>query len=170
MRTGPTTTTVDSPVGPLTLAARDGRLSGIWMHGQRHAPDPADLGVADPRGFAGPAEQLGEWFAGQRTSFDLPLARDAGSAFQQQVWATLTRVPYGTTVTYAELAAAIGRPTAARAVGLANGRNPVCIVVPCHRVVGADGSLTGYAGGLDRKRWLLEHERRVAVRGAAATA
>ena len=102
--------------------------------------------------------QLGEYFAGERTRFDLALA-PAGTRFQRAVWAALRTIPYGETRTYTEQAVAVGRPSAVRAVGAANGRNPIAIVVPCHRVVGADGSLTGFGGGIDRKRWLLAHER-----------
>ncbi len=155
-------TVVDSPVGPLTLVATDGVLSGLYMDRQRHRPDERTFGEPDAAPFADAAAQLEEYFAGRRTEFDLPLA-PAGTPFQHSVWAELRRIPFGETVTYRELAERIGRPTAARAVGLANGRNPICIIVPCHRVVGADGSLTGYAGGLDRKRHLLTLERRVAA-------
>lgn len=101
--------------------------------------------------------QLAEYFAGTRETFDLPLGAE-GTAFQQRVWAALRTIPFGQTWGYAQLAQAIGQPTAARAVGLANGRNPLSIVVPCHRVIGKNGTLTGYAGGLNRKAWLLEHE------------
>ena len=111
-----------------------------------------------PGGFSGAAEQLAEYFAGSRTEFDLPLA-PSGSPFQLAVWAELARIPYGVTVSYGAVATAIGKSLlASRAVGLANGRNPISIIVPCHRVIGADGSLTGYGGGLDRKEWLLRHE------------
>ena len=146
-----------SPVGPLTLVAHDHRLAGLYMDGQRHRPDGVQ-GDRDPGAFRAAVEQLDAYFAGERTAFDLPL-RLAGTAFQQLVWAELQTIPYGTTVSYGELARRIGRPGASRAVGLANGRNPVGIIVPCHRVVGATGSLTGYGGGIDRKRRLLDHER-----------
>jgi methylated-DNA-[protein]-cysteine S-methyltransferase len=107
--------------------------------------------------FAAARDQLDEYFAGERTEFDLPLGH-AGTRFEEQVWSALRRIPYGATATYGEIARGIGHPTGARAVGTANGRNPIAIVVPCHRVVGAGGKLTGYAGGLDRKRFLLELE------------
>ncbi|PSJ26960.1 cysteine methyltransferase [Streptosporangium nondiastaticum] len=157
-------TVIDSPYGPLTLVAADDRLSGLYMEGQRHRPPQETFGAYDPqphaRGsvFARTREQLEEYFAGARTAFDLPLAL-AGTDFQRTVWHALQEIPYGETVSYGLLAARIGRPAASRAVGLANGRNPVGIVVPCHRVVGATGALTGYGGGLPRKQRLLACER-----------
>jgi methylated-DNA-[protein]-cysteine S-methyltransferase len=157
-------TVIDSPVGPLTLVAADGTLVRLSMSERRHAPAPEWFGepVAedDSEPLAEAARQLRGYFAGQRTGFDLPLALD-GSAFQRRVWAALRDIPYGETVSYGQLADRIGQPTASRAVGLANGRNPIGIIVPCHRVVGADGSLTGYGGGIERKRYLLAHEQRV---------
>jgi methylated-DNA-[protein]-cysteine S-methyltransferase len=153
--------TIGSPVGPLTLIAAAGRLTGLHMEVQRHPLDPAAYGAAgDPAAepFAAAARQLDAYFAGQLQAFDLPLDL-AGTPFQQRVWAELQRIPFGETATYGELAAALGKPSASRAVGLANGRNPVSIVVPCHRVIGSDGSLTGYGGGIDRKRFLLALER-----------
>ncbi|MDT3397472.1 methylated-DNA--[protein]-cysteine S-methyltransferase [Streptomyces sp. B1866] len=158
-------TVMDSPYGPLTLVAADGQLAGLYMVGQRHRPPEESFGERDERPFGAARDQLGEYFDGRRHSFDLPL-RLLGTPFQQTVWAALREIPYGRTVSYGELADRIGRPTAARAVGLANGRNPVGIVVPCHRVVGSTGDLTGYGGGLDRKRRLLDFERR----GAEAVA
>ncbi len=155
---------VDSPVGPLTLVAERGRLRGLFMDEQRHAPDMADLGTpGDPADepFAQAATQLAAYFSGQLTAFDLPLA-PAGTPFQLRVWDALRTIPYGQTLTYGQLASQIGSPAASRAVGLANGRNPISVVVPCHRVIGADGSLTGYGGGLHRKRFLLDLERAVA--------
>lgn len=154
-----THTTVDSPVGPLTLVDDDGALAGLYMADQRHLPDPASFGPRDDGAQPALREQLTAYFAGELREFDVPLAV-AGTPFQQAVWSALREVPYGTTCTYGDLAAAIGRPTAVRAVGAANGRNPVCIVVPCHRVVGSGGSLTGYAGGVERKQLLLALERR----------
>jgi methylated-DNA-[protein]-cysteine S-methyltransferase len=152
----------DSPLGPLTLVAAGGKLAGLYMNGR--APDSVDAaGVAsgaDARVLAEAARQLAEYFDGERTAFDLPLAL-AGTAFQQRVWDALRGIGYGETVSYGQLADRIGQPTAARAVGLANGRNPVSIIVPCHRVVGSDGSLTGYGGGIASKQRLLELERRV---------
>jgi methylated-DNA-[protein]-cysteine S-methyltransferase len=151
-------TVLDSPVGPLTLVAADGVLTGLYMDRQRYRPAEETFGDRDHEPFAEAAGQLEEYFAGRRTEFDLPLLL-TGTAFQRQVWAELRRIPHGTTVSYGELAERLGRPTAARAVGMANGRNPVGIIVPCHRVVGAAGALTGYGGGLDRKERLLAFER-----------
>ncbi len=160
---------VDSPVGPLTIVAEDGQIRCLYMDLQRHRPDDAQLGEPDPGGreadpFKAAADQLDAYFAGQLTSFDLPLAPH-GSEFQRRVWAALQEIPYGQTKSYGELAIRIGAPGAARAVGLANGRNPIGIVIPCHRVVGSDGSLTGYGGGIERKRALLDLE--LEVSGAA---
>jgi methylated-DNA-[protein]-cysteine S-methyltransferase len=159
-------TVTDSPVGPLTLVAVDGKLVGCYMDAQRHRPADAIFGDPDPEPFAAAVEQLGEYFAGERQDFDLPLAF-GGTAFQQRVWAALQEIPYGETESYGELAARIGSPGASRAVGLANGRNPIGIIVPCHRVIGASGSLTGYGGGIERKRQLLDMEREVLWRVAA---
>ncbi|WP_043180149.1 methylated-DNA--[protein]-cysteine S-methyltransferase [Streptomyces sp. NRRL F-5123] len=154
-------TITDSPVGPLTLVVRRGGLAGVYMTEQRHLPAPETFGprvaVTDHPVLARTAEQLAGYFAGDVRDFDIDLSV-SGTAFQQRVWAALRDIPYGETVSYGELAAALGQPTASRAVGLANGRNPVSIIVPCHRVVGANGSMTGYGGGIDRKRWLLGFE------------
>jgi methylated-DNA-[protein]-cysteine S-methyltransferase len=162
MRTPPTGrrchTVLDSPCGPLTLVAVDGRLSGLYMTRQRHRPAQETFGEPHPEPFTEVIRQLGEYFAGRRTRFDLPVTLD-GTEFQRTVWAALREIPYGETVSYGELADRLGRPTASRAVGLANGKNPIGIIVPCHRVVGAKGDLTGYGGGLDRKRFLLDFER-----------
>lgn len=151
------TTTIESPVGHLVLTSDGSALTGVLFD--------ADV---DPSWSTTPcavldrtAEQLGEYFAGARTDFDLPLA-PAGTPFQRSTWLALREIPYAETINYGQLALRVGNPKAARAVGLANGRNPISIVVPCHRVIGADGSLTGYGGGLDRKRLLLDLERRVA--------
>jgi methylated-DNA-[protein]-cysteine S-methyltransferase len=162
-----THTVLDSPVGPLTLVAADGVLTGLYMDRQRHRPEEHTFGERDPAPFGAVIGQLEEYFAGRRTVFDLPLA-PAGTAFQQQVWAALREIPYGHTVSYGELADRLGRPTAARAVGLANGRNPIGIIVPCHRVVGSSGDLTGYGGGLHRKRHLLDFERHTGAGPMAA--
>jgi methylated-DNA-[protein]-cysteine S-methyltransferase len=151
------TTTLASPVGPLTLTASDGHLTGMVMDGQRHAPALAPDRRRDDRWFVGIAGQLEDYFAGRLTRFDIRLQL-TGTEFQRQVWSELQRIPYGETVSYGELARRIGNPAAVRAVGLANGRNPIAIIVPCHRVIGADGSLTGYGGGLQRKAWLIDHE------------
>jgi methylated-DNA-[protein]-cysteine S-methyltransferase len=153
-----TTTTMESPVGVLTLTAVDGRLTGLHMDGQRHAPDTSSDWERDDDGLAPVVEQLEAYFGGSREDFDVVLDL-AGTEFQRRVWAGLLDIPYGETISYGELARRVGRPGASRAVGLANGRNPVAIIVPCHRVIGANGTLTGYGGGLDRKVWLLDHER-----------
>jgi methylated-DNA-[protein]-cysteine S-methyltransferase len=162
--------TIGSPVGPLTLVASGGRLTGLYMDAQRHLPDWAAFGPAgDPASapFAAAAGQLSRYFAGQLTRFDLPLEL-AGTAFQRQVWTALRDIPYGRTTTYGELAAGLGKAAASRAVGLANGKNPIAIIIPCHRVIGADGSMTGYGGGLPRKRLLLDLETRVTSAGQLA--
>ncbi|WP_246038311.1 methylated-DNA--[protein]-cysteine S-methyltransferase [Saccharothrix texasensis] len=149
---------VDSPVGRLTLVARGGVLAGLYLPEHRHRPALETFGERDASPFGEVVAQLEEYFAGRRTVFDLPLAM-AGTPFQQTVWDALKEIPHGETTSYGELAARIGRPTAPRAVGLANGRNPVSIIVPCHRVVGSTGGLTGYGGGIERKRALLAFER-----------
>ncbi|GAB3433514.1 methylated-DNA--[protein]-cysteine S-methyltransferase [Actinophytocola sediminis] len=153
---------MDSPVGQLTLVGSEGNLSGLYMTDQRYRPAEANFGDRDDAMFAGIIGQLDEYFGGERTEFTVSLA-PRGSAFQQTVWNALREVPYGETVTYGELAAQIGRPSAARAIGHANGHNPISIIVPCHRVIGAGGALTGYGGGLPRKRFLLDHERRLVL-------
>jgi methylated-DNA-[protein]-cysteine S-methyltransferase len=162
-------TVIDSAVGRLTLVAEDGAIVGLYMNLQRHRPDDGDLGEPDRRGrqaapFKTAADQLDAYFAGALTRFTLPMA-PRGSEFQQRVWTALQDIPYGQTESYGEMAERIGSPRAARAVGLANGKNPISIVIPCHRVVGSDGNLTGYGGGLDRKKQLLDLE--LAVSGAA---
>ena len=149
---------LDSPIGELTVVNSDGVLCGLFMPEQRHLPRPETFGRRDGRGFGRVDEQLRAYFDGEITSFDLPL-RLEGTPFQLRVWAELRRVPYGETRTYGQLAAALGSPLASRAVGLANGRNPISIIVPCHRIVGSTGRLTGYGGGLPRKQQLLDHER-----------
>lgn len=153
-------TIVDSPIGPLRIVATGGVLSGLYMDAQRHLPDEATFGVRDDDGpFDEVARQLDEYFAGERTDFDVPLHLE-GTAFQRQVWAALRDIPYGETWSYGQLATHIGSSGASRAVGLANGRNPIGVIVPCHRVVGSNGNLTGYGGGLERKQFLLDLERR----------
>ena len=154
-----THTVVDSPLGPITVVAHDRALAGVYLDGQRHRPPDGGLGERDDATLPSLCEQLTAYLAGELEQFDVELA-PLGTPFQAEVWAALRQVPYGATTTYGALAAAVGRPTAVRAVGAANGRNPYCLVVPCHRVVGADGALTGYAGGLDRKRFLLGLESR----------
>lgn len=156
---------IDSPLGPLTLVAQDGVLAGLYMSEQRHRPPEETFGSYDPSPFDEVVDQLDQYFAGRRTRFELPLVLH-GTPFQRRVWRELTTIPYGQTISYRQLAERIGSPNAARAVGLANGRNPIGIIVPCHRVVGATGALTGYGGGLDRKRRLLDLERGVVLTGA----
>ena len=162
----PTTfTRVSSPIGDLVLAGWDAALTGVYFPTSRHGPPPTERAgwlEDDGRGptadvLARTRQQLAEYFARTRTTFDIPLD-PPGTPFQRRVWDALCAIPYGTTLSYSELARRLGDLRATRAVGAANGRNPIPIIVPCHRVVGADGSLTGFGGGLDRKRWLLEHE------------
>jgi methylated-DNA-[protein]-cysteine S-methyltransferase len=175
---------VESPIGALHLVAEDGALVGLYTEAQpyviprpstavlRTALRPNGEGVLQEPGLGADGDaallqeaagQLAAWFRGALRTFDLPL-RPRGTPFQRAVWQELRRIPYGTTRTYGDVAAALGNPTASRAVGAANGRNPISIIVPCHRVIGATGALTGYAGGLARKRWLLDHERAVLAR------
>jgi methylated-DNA-[protein]-cysteine S-methyltransferase len=151
-------TVIDSPYGPLTLVADDGVLCGLYMTDQRHRPPEENFGERDDTPFDEPTAQLKAYFAGELTEFTLDLNL-SGTPFQQRVWQQLRNIPYGETRSYGELADALGNPGASRAVGLANGKNPIGIIVPCHRVVGADGSLTGYGGGLHRKQRLLDFER-----------
>ncbi|MET8578272.1 methylated-DNA--[protein]-cysteine S-methyltransferase [Streptomyces sp. NPDC005012] len=154
-------TVVDSPYGVLTLVAEDGVLCGLYMTQQRHRPAEETFGervAADEGPFPAVTEQLAAYFAGGLTEFDVPL-RLNGTPFQRAVWERLRAIPYGQTRSYGQLAVELGSPGSSRAVGLANGRNPVSIIVPCHRVIGAGGSLTGYGGGLERKQRLLEFER-----------
>lgn len=149
--------TMQSPVGQLTLAGRDDRLMHLRMVDQTYEPSREGW-VADDGAFPDAVEQLQAYFVGDLTEFDLRLNM-VGTAFQKKVWAALLTIPYGETRSYGEIARQIGAPGAFRAVGLANGHNPIGIIVPCHRVIGANGSLTGYGGGLDRKRALLEMEK-----------
>lgn len=152
---------VDTPVGELTLVGGPGGenvLAAIYFPDHARRPDAAGFGPRDDDAFPTARDQLAEYFAGVRTSFDLELA-PRGNEFQRKVWQLLTTIPYGQTRSYGQLAAQLGDPGLARAVGAANGRNPLSIVVPCHRVVGHDGSLTGYAGGLARKAFLLQLEQ-----------
>ncbi|MFF2191243.1 methylated-DNA--[protein]-cysteine S-methyltransferase [Streptomyces sp. NPDC058155] len=150
-------TVIDSPYGPLTLVAAEGVLSALYMTEQRHRPPQETFGEVDARPFGIVIDQLDEYFAGERTEFDVPL-RLNGTPFQRSVWEQLLAIPYGETRSYGQLADALGKSGASRAVGLANGKNPVGIIVPCHRVIGSTGSLTGYGGGLDRKQRLLAFE------------
>jgi methylated-DNA-[protein]-cysteine S-methyltransferase len=161
---GPTRYTVmDSPIGDLTLYGDGTALSGVKTLAKDGAVEPIPEGwVSDPAPFEEAVRQLTAYFAGELAVFDLPLA-PAGTPWQLRVWAGLTTIPYGETSSYGQLAEELGRPTASRAVGMANGRNPISIIVPCHRVIGADGTLTGYAGGLERKKFLLALEARAAA-------
>ena len=155
---------VPSPLGAIAIAATDKGLAGLWFaEGQRYLPDWLSGPAAWPDATDHPVlrqagQQLGEYFAGQRTAFELPLDLGHGTAFQQLVWQALLAIPPGEVISYAEVSRRIGSPTAVRAVGGAIGRNPVSIIVPCHRVTGSSGALTGYAGGLDRKSALLRLE------------
>ncbi|MEZ6022277.1 MAG: methylated-DNA--[protein]-cysteine S-methyltransferase [Hyphomonadaceae bacterium] len=146
----------DSPVGPLTLISDGAALTHLEFENPRYPFAPAPLG--DDAILKRTRQQLDQYFAGVLKRFDLPLAAE-GTAFQRQVWAELVNIPYGATRSYGQLAAAIGKPQASRAVGLANGRNPISIIVPCHRVIGANGGLTGYGGGMERKQILLDLEQ-----------
>jgi methylated-DNA-[protein]-cysteine S-methyltransferase len=147
-------TIIDTQIGDLTLVAAGGALTGVYYPGHWTNPDRTAFGPRCDDGFDEPERQLGEYLAGERTEFELRTSA-AGDTFQQRVWALLNRIPYGETTTYGELARELGDPALARMVGRAVGSNPLSVVVPCHRVVGKDGKLTGYAGGLDRKRFLL---------------
>jgi methylated-DNA-[protein]-cysteine S-methyltransferase len=161
--TAPVCTIIDSPLGPLLLAASPHGLCGVWFTDQRHRPSATDVdrwadGAAHPV-LQATAQQLQRYFQGQSTCFDVPLDLSAGTPFQQSVWRALLQIPSATTHTYGAVAQRVERPSAVRAVGTAIGRNPLSIVVPCHRVLGSGGALTGYAGGLDRKAALLRLER-----------
>ncbi|WP_055619379.1 methylated-DNA--[protein]-cysteine S-methyltransferase [Streptomyces sp. JHA19] len=148
---------IDSPYGPLTLVAEDGVLCGLYMTDQRHRPAEETFGPLDASPFAQTEEELESYFAGELRQFTVPLHLK-GTPFQLTVWNHLRTIPYGETRTYGQLAEALGNRGASRAVGLANGKNPIGIIVPCHRVIGATGSLTGYGGGLPRKQSLLAFE------------
>ncbi len=150
-------TLIDSPLGAL-LAARDaGGVTALYLPTGKNAHGPAPDWTRDDSAFDDVRGQLEEYFAGDRQQFDLPL-NPSGTRFQHEVWAHLRLIPYGETTSYGRTASAIGAPNGSRAVGTANGQNPISIIVPCHRVIGADGSLTGYGGGVEAKRWLLAHE------------
>jgi methylated-DNA-[protein]-cysteine S-methyltransferase len=150
-------TSIDSPIGELLLLGDGEALHGLYMQNGRKPAriDPRWKRATAP--FAGVRAQLREYFAGERIAFDVPLKMH-GSDFELKVWRALVEIPYGATASYGEIATRVDQPSAARAVGLANGRNPIAVIVPCHRVIGADGSLTGYGGGLERKQLLLELE------------
>ena len=154
---------VQAPFGAVTVVASDAGVRYVMFDNEAHPKSFAKMNVVDDESHPIVAEacvQLQQYFNGTRTDFDLPLDL-VGTDFQVAAWTSLARVPFGTTASYAQQAAAIGRPTAVRAIGAANGRNPVVVVLPCHRIVGADGSLTGFGGGLSTKRWLLDHETSV---------
>jgi methylated-DNA-[protein]-cysteine S-methyltransferase len=147
----------ESPVGRLTLVSDGAALAGVYFESQKHGSPPAGPRGTD-RIIDAARKQLDSYFAGRRKTFDVPL-RPVGTAFQTRVWDALTKIPYGETRSYGAIAQAIGSPKAVRAVGAANGRNPIPIIIPCHRVIGADGSLTGFGGGMGRKELLLDLER-----------
>jgi methylated-DNA-[protein]-cysteine S-methyltransferase len=150
-----------SPLGPMILAAHGKRLAGVWFEGQSHQPDTTQWPQTDTDPLLQETmRQLSDYFAGRRQVFDLPLDLSSGTAFQQSVWRALLAIPFDQNSSYGAVGAAIGKPGAVRAVGGAVGRNPLSIVVPCHRVLGANGALTGYAGGLERKVKLLQLESR----------
>lgn len=159
---------VASPIGELTVVADDDAIVAIHFEGEPgHAdavPVTDDVALAGHPVLRAAVEQLGEYFRGERTEFDLPLD-PAGTPFQHDAWSALRTIPFGTTMSYGEQAAVMGDRRKARAVGAANGRNPIPIVVPCHRVVGSNGHLTGFAGGIEAKAWLLDHELRVRAAG-----
>src|SRR6185436_19485170 len=150
-----------SPFGDLLLTSDSIALTGLYLPGH-YGPPPQHEEQRDEALLREVRGQVHAYFAGELQTFDIPL-RTSGTPFQQLVWQHLRNIEFGTTISYGELARRIGRPSASRAVGAANGKNPISIVIPCHRVIGANGSLTGYGGGLDRKRWLLNHEGRVRV-------
>lgn len=148
---------IDSPLGELLLTGDGDSITRLTMQNQKQADQPQTHWQRDGSVFKTAREQLAAYFSGEIQQFDLPLA-PAGTVFQRSVWQALLDIPFGQTQSYGALAQRIGNPKASRAVGLANGRNPISIIVPCHRVIGANGSLTGYGGGIERKRWLLLHE------------
>jgi len=156
-----THTTIASRLGDLTVVARDGAVTGLYFPHHWYLPDRASFGERNDAGFDDVREQLGDYLAGARRRFDVPVCAH-GDEFQERVWDLVSQIPYGETVTYGELARDLGDETTAQHVGAAVGRNPVCILIPCHRVVGTGGKLTGYASGLKRKRFLLDLERDVA--------
>ena len=146
-----------SPVGQLLLVSDGNALTGLYMNDHEGSPQPEPGWSNDQGNFDRVCDQLARYFSGGLREFDVPLAPE-GTEFQKKVWRELRRIPFGETISYGELARRIGQPNASRAVGRANGQNPISVIVPCHRVIGVDGTLTGYGGGIDRKKWLLEHE------------
>ncbi|WP_254510876.1 methylated-DNA--[protein]-cysteine S-methyltransferase [Anatilimnocola floriformis] len=147
----------ESPVGEITLVGDQKSLLGLYMPAHKHWKGLPSGCQRNDDVLAAAREQLTEYFAGERQEFDLPF-RFVGTPFQQRVWQELWKIPFGVTISYAEMARRVGQPTATRAVGAANGRNPISIIVPCHRVIASDGKLTGYGGGMENKRWLLDFE------------
>jgi methylated-DNA-[protein]-cysteine S-methyltransferase len=150
--------TTKSPIGELLVLGDGESVHGLLMNGDGEFDARKQDLTRDQKAFAGTIDQLNEYFAGDRDSFDLPVEPE-GTEFQRAVWSALAEIPFGETRSYGQIAAAVGRPKAARAVGMANNRNPIAVIVPCHRVIGAGGALVGYAGGIERKTWLLTHER-----------
>ena len=152
-------TRIESPIEPLLLASDGESLTSLFMVTQRHGPFFSESWIRDDNAkpFAEARRQMEAYFAGELTEFDLPLNM-IGTEFQKTVWRELLNIPFGVTISYGELAERVGNPSASRAVGAANGRNPISIIVPCHRVIGSNGKLTGYGGGIERKEWLLAHE------------
>lgn len=165
-----TTTTcyryIESPLGRLFVRGDGQFVTGLFLPDHKGWRGPDESWRRSDDSFGAVDEQLAEYFAGERRQFDVPL-KLAGTTFQERVWQELVRIPFGTTITYAELARRVGNPSASRAVGHANGRNPISIIVPCHRVIGSSGSLTGYAGGVEKKEWLLARERQFTSHAAA---
>jgi len=161
---------VASPIGMLVVTNESDAVTGLYMESHRHGPINRGSWILDARRERAALNlarrQLNEYFGGTRQTFELPLAAQ-GTAVQKDVWRALTQIPYGETRSYGEIAKQLGKPKASRAIGAANGRNPISIIVPCHRVIGSDGSLTGFGGGIERKQWLLAHEAR--VKGATAS-
>ena len=153
-----------SPLGNITMAATDKGLAGLWFEGQKHLPAELQGSQAWPENANHPVlqtarQQLTEYFAGKRATFELPLDLTGGTAFQQSVWQALLKIESGSTQSYGDISRQVGKPTAFRAVGAAIGKNPVSVIVPCHRVIGGQGALTGYAGGIERKTHLLQLEK-----------
>jgi methylated-DNA-[protein]-cysteine S-methyltransferase len=161
-------TAYESPIQTLQLVSDGRSLMGLYMMSEKHLLIPQSDWTEDDSvtPFPETKRQLTAYFAGILTEFELPILMQ-GTTFQQRVWDALKTIPYGTTMSYGELAQQIGQPNASRAVGLANGQNPVSIIVPCHRVIGANGKLTGYGGGIERKQWLLNHERLMQMKQSA---
>lgn len=157
---------IDSPLGDLVVLSDGHFVTGLYFPEHKGWSGPATTSQQADEMFAAARGQLSEYFAGDRLAFDLPL-KLLGTPFQQTVWQQLAKIPFGETISYAELARRVGQPTASRAVGAANGRNPISIIIPCHRVIGASGKLTGYAGGVQKKNWLLEHEQQFRTSGGA---